>query len=158
VRARILCTNRRTHLSHGTHYTQEVIRQLAHHNAKVRRAALASLSALLQQEGAQFTRKYLSEVLAATITCLSDDDKMVRRSFITVWEELLQSCVSEEDLRPFLPVMMANIRSAASHLHIGCRNDALRFLKVLVAHCSQAICEDHMPAVLKLFDGLLSQV
>lgn len=125
---------------------------------KVRRSALQSLSVLLQREGEQFTRDHVSEVLAATVTCLSDDEKMIRASFIALFEEVLQVHLSEEDLRSFLPVLMANVRSAASHLHIGCRNDALQFLKVLVAHCALIISEDHMPAVLNLFDGLLSQV
>lgn len=138
--------------------TQEVIRQLGHHNVKVRRAALQSLSSLLLREGTQFTRDHVSEVIAATISCLSGDDKLVRASFITLFEEVLLAQLSDEELRPFLPVIMANIRSAASHLHIGCRNDALLFLKVLVAHCARIVSHNHMPAVLNLFDGLLSQV
>lgn len=137
---------------------QEIVKQLGHHNVKVRRAALQSLSSLLLREGAKFTREHASDVIAATITCLSDDEEMVRASFIALFEEALQAQLSAEEMRPFLPVLMANIRSAASHLHIGCRNDALLFLKALVAHCARIVSQDHMPAVLSLFDGLLSQV
>lgn len=113
---------------------------------------------MLQREGAEFASARLSQVLAATISCLSDDDKSVRACFVALFEEVLVTLVSEDDIRPFLAMLMANVRSAASHLHLGCRQDAIVFLKALVAHCASTVSEQHMPAVLSMFNGLLSQV
>lgn len=133
------------------------MRKLSHHNAKVRKAALQSLTLVLQQT-LNDAASHLAMVFESCIPCLHDDDREVRFAFLLFWQNCIQKNVAQEMMCPFAPLMIANIRSACSHLNISLRLDALKFLRILIAHCPQAIVKGHASSLLHLFVDILSQV
>lgn len=136
---------------------QEALRKLSHHNSKVRKVALQSLTSVVQHrlnDGAN----HLATVFESCIPCLHDDDREVRAAFLLFWQNCIQKNISQEMMYPFAPLVIANIRSSCSHLNIALRLDALKFLQILIAHCPQAIVKGHASSLLHLFVDILSQV
>lgn len=141
----------------GCEFVQEALRKLAHHNSKVRKYALHSLSNMVQHSLGTIVVN-LAHVLEASIACLLDADQEVRAEFIAFWQGCVQTSISHEAICPFLPLVMANIRSASSHLNLSLRLDAMKFLRILVAHCPQAVVQRHTISLIQLFVDALSQV
>eukprot|EP00892_Ulva_mutabilis_P007581 jgi/Ulvmu1/5195/UM021_0212.1 len=134
----------------------EALRNLGHHNCKVRKAALQSLASVLQRSLDSVT-SHLGEIFESSIACLLDADHEVRAAFLSFWRDCVQQRVAKDVISPFLPLVMAHIRSASSHLNLALRLDALTLLRILIAHSPQAVVQGHTASLMQLFVDALSQ-
>jgi hypothetical protein len=75
-----------------------------------------------------------------------------------VLQQTILPAISEKEMAPFLPLMMAHVRCAGTHLMADVRLDGLRFLEALVHGCPKIVATQYKGAVLQLFAAALSQV
>lgn len=136
---------------------QEALRKLSHHNAKVRKAALQNLPALIKHTLHRCSTS-LAALFEGSVPCLHDDDREVRAAFLSFWHDCVRQTVPQDMMFPFIPLIMAHVRSACSHLNTSLRLDALKFLRVLISHCPSAVMQRHASSLLQLFADILSRV
>jgi pre-rRNA-processing protein IPI1 len=88
---------------------------------------------------------------------ISDVDKTVRSELhgtLTVVLPLLPSAM----LGPFVPLLMAQISSALTHMLLEIRTDALQYLDLFTRHSPAVIVAGHLEVILHHFCDVLSQV
>ena len=136
---------------------QELLGQAGHYSERTRRSALLGLSSLLERyPGVLFAS--LSTILPAIALRVADGDAATRAAARDLWTQRVSGSVSEAQLAPFLPLLMAHVCSAATHIQTDVRLDSFRFLSALVADCPRAVAAGHGGSVLQLFAASLSQV
>ena len=135
---------------------QELLSQAKHYSEKVRRSSLPSLSSLFTKHPAELTA-HLAEVLPALAGRITDADSATRAAFRALWSDTIAPLVTEQQLAPFTPLILAHVSSAATHLQVDMRLDALRLVEMLAVHSPRLIAAGHLAAVLHLFCSTLSQ-
>jgi Rix1 complex component involved in 60S ribosome maturation len=128
-----------------------------HYSEKTRRATLQNLCAFLLRHPS-LVQRHFAKIVAAISPCATDSDAPVREASMRLWDEALFATVSDAQLSPFVPTIMAQIFSAATSLDVGVCMHALQLLDSLVAKCPAAVMLHHGPAALQLFANLLSAV
>ena len=139
--------------SHAT--TQELLASCPHHNDKARRRALQGLLSLFTRYPSELTAN-LSDVLATLAARVADPDAAARSALLALWDEGVAPHVSEPQLAPFVPLLMAHTTAAATDLAVDVRLDALRFLERLMAACPRVAAARYAGVLLRLFAGAVA--
>jgi Rix1 complex component involved in 60S ribosome maturation len=128
-----------------------------HYSEKTRRATLQNLSAFLVRNPA-LTQRHFARIVSAVSPCITDLDGATREASLRLWDDALLALVSDAQLQPFLPTIVAQVFSAATNLDVEVCMHALRLLDSLFEKCPQAVVAHHGPQTLLLFANLLSAV
>jgi hypothetical protein len=135
---------------------QDLLGQLSHYSEKVRRSSLQGLVSLFTSYPRELA-SHLAEVMCAIVGRITDADKGVRAALRTLWVDSIQEHTSEAQLAPFLPLLMAHVCSAATHLRVDVRLDAFLFVELVSQHCPHLVSSSHAALVLQLFEHMLAQ-
>ena len=135
--------------------TQELLASCPHHNDKARRRALQGLLSLFTRHPGELTAN-LSDVLATLAARVADPDAAARSALLALWDEGVAPHVSEPQLAPFVPLLMAHTTAAATDLAVDVRLDALRFLERLMAACPRVVAARYAGVLLRLFAGAVA--
>jgi hypothetical protein len=136
---------------------QDIISRCGHYSEKTRHAALVGLRSFFQQHPKSLASS-LSSVLPAIATLVADEDEACRAAVHEIWQQLITPSVPQNDLAPFMSLIMAHVRCACVQISADVRLDGFRFLEALVQCCPGVVAAAHQAAVLQLFAAALSQV
>ncbi|KAJ1673396.1 rRNA processing protein, partial [Spiromyces aspiralis] len=109
----------------------ELLVQLKHYSATVRKDAVAGIRDLLNLHP-HLLHLQLGSIVNASIRLVTDNDPSVRKDFLRFYEYILER-VAETDLTPFVSMIVAFTCAGLTHILDDIRGDALRFLDQLVA-------------------------
>ncbi|KMZ70733.1 hypothetical protein ZOSMA_195G00290 [Zostera marina] len=109
---------------------KELLQQTSHHNAKTRKSALLGISDLLKKNPSELKthRKVIMEKLCQLI---SDGDKSIRQILFNLLKKSIFP-VSKEDAS-IIPLTMAYVFNAMTHLVLDIRLSAFNFFDLIVA-------------------------
>ncbi|GBF93242.1 hypothetical protein Rsub_05974 [Raphidocelis subcapitata] len=110
--------------------TTELLIQTAHHSERVRKDALQGLQQLLSDHPAE-ARRHAAALLERAAARLSDGDGGVRDALLAMLRGAALPALGPAVLAPFLPMLMAHLEAAMTHLEGAVRLDALRALEAL---------------------------
>jgi hypothetical protein len=133
---------------------EDLLTQLKHYNATVRKDAVLGLRDLLA-EYPQLIALNLSAIAQAVVPLILDDERNVRRSLVT-WLTSLLPQMNKNSLAPFMPLFMVYITSAMTHLEGPVRHDSLFVLNTLIQYFPDLVAE-HYNELLPDYIALLSQ-
>ena len=108
----------------------------------MRKRAVTGLSDLIQRYPNELS-EHTSRVLNAVALLIADNDKAVRAALHEMCSHVILPLLGPEALAPFLPLLMAHISGALTHLVLDVRNDALQLLELLVAHSPALVVAGH---------------
>jgi len=136
---------------------QELLSQCGHYSDKVRRRAVAGLADLLARHPQELPQ-HASRVVHAAALLLGDPEAAVRAALLDLAANTILPGLSAAALAPFLPLLMAHVSGALTHIVLAVRTDALRFLELLTQRAPALVVAGHCDAVLRHFCDALSQV
>ncbi len=96
-------------------------------------------------------------ILEALAQRFADGDKGVRAALRALLRSTVLPGLGEGQLAPFLPVVMAHLASAMTHLAPDVRLDALGVLEALVEASPSLLAAGHLPTCLEHFSSQLSR-
>jgi pre-rRNA-processing protein IPI1 len=136
---------------------QELVGQLSHHNTHTRRDALAGLQQLLTTHPAE-ARRYAALLLEALATRVADGEQPVRTALLSLLRTAALPALGPAALAPFVPLFMAHLSAALTHLSADVRLDALAVLEALTEAAPQLMASDEqLCCSLGHYTGLLSR-
>eukprot|EP00775_Hariotina_reticulata_P010124 gene10124-10282_t len=136
---------------------KELVAQLSHHNANTRKDALTGLQQLLLSHPLE-ARRHTALLLEALATRVSDGEQQVRTALVPLLRTAALPAVGPTALQPFLPMFLAHLSAALTHLSADVRLDALAVLEALTEAAPALLAADaNLLAVLKHYTGLLSR-
>jgi pre-rRNA-processing protein IPI1 len=139
------------------HCLQELVGQLSHHNTHTRRDALAGLQQLLTAHPAQ-ARRHAALLLEALATRVADGEQPVRTALLSLLRTAALPALGPAALAPFVPLFMAHLSAALTHLSADVRLDALAVLEALTEAAPQLMAGDEqLCCSLGHYSGLLSR-
>ncbi|EFJ52309.1 hypothetical protein VOLCADRAFT_86599 [Volvox carteri f. nagariensis] len=133
----------------------ELLNQTSHHNDKSRRHSLVGLADLFGRHPEQL-RLHASQVMGTLAERIVDGDSSVRSALRELLHGSVLPLLGQDALRPFMPVVMAHICGAMTHLSLDIRNDALLFLDVMMDHVPQLVVKGFLPPCLAHFCDIFS--
>lgn len=113
-----------------TQRAQELLSQTSHHSEKVRKDALTGLQQLLTSHPSE-ARRHAAPLLEKLAARLSDGDASVRAALLQLLRAAVLPALGATTLGPFLPMLMAHLEAAMTHLEASVRLDALGALEAL---------------------------
>ncbi|GFR40155.1 hypothetical protein Agub_g711, partial [Astrephomene gubernaculifera] len=134
---------------------KELLNQTSHHNDKARKHSLVGLADLFGRHPEQL-RLHAAQVLATLAERVVDGDSAVRAALRSLLHESVLPLLGPDALRPFMPVVMAHVCGAMTHLSLDVRNDALLFLDVMMDHAPRLVVDGFLPPCLAHFCDLFS--
>lgn len=138
-------------------HVQELVNQLSHHNTHTRRDALSGLEQLITAHPTEATR-HAALLLEALATRISDGEQPVRTALLSLFRTAALPAVGPVVLSPFLPMLMAHLSAALTHLSADVRLDALAVLETITEAAPQLMSADQqLQAALAHYTGLLSR-
>jgi pre-rRNA-processing protein IPI1 len=136
---------------------QELVGQLSHHNTHTRRDALAGLQQLLIAHPAE-ARRHAALLLEALATRVADGEQPVRTALLSLLRAAALPALGPAALAPFVPLFMAHLSAALTHLSADVRLDALAVLEALTEAAPQLMASDEqLCCSLGHYSGLLSR-
>ncbi|CAG8653340.1 3912_t:CDS:2, partial [Paraglomus occultum] len=106
----------------------DLVTQLRHYSANVRKDALLGLKDLFNRYP-QILPASLSLVINTIVRLLVDEDATLRRILLSFMNEFIP-ILSENDFRPYLPLLIIYTCSAMTHIHEDIRTDAIKFMDI----------------------------
>jgi pre-rRNA-processing protein IPI1 len=103
-------------------------------------------------------RKHTGAIIEKLAERISDAEAPVRSATRALLRDKVLPGLDATALAPFLPLLMAHICSAMTHLATSIRLDALGFLEALMEHVPQQVVAHHLVPSLEHYCDLLSQV
>ncbi|GIL45606.1 hypothetical protein Vafri_2810, partial [Volvox africanus] len=134
---------------------KELLNQTSHHNDKSRKHSLVGLADLFGRHPEQL-RLHASQVLGTLAERIVDGDSSVRSALRDLLNNSVLPILGSDVLRPFMPVVMAHVCGAMTHLSLDVRNDALLFLDVMMDHVPQLVLDGFLAPCLAHFCDLFS--
>lgn len=107
---------------------EDLIGQLRHPTANVRRDAINGLLELLKDEKS-LNVLIPSKVIGNVVRLLSDDQISVRNALLQFWTEYTSKCTAKR-LVPYTSIIVLHITSSMSHIFPDIRIDAVKFLNI----------------------------
>lgn len=144
------------HLTQQGTGVQDLLAQTSHYSEKVRKHALVALGDVTQRRPAE-VKAHAAAVIEALAARISDADAAVRSELHTLLQAVLPLLPSTM-LGPFVPLLMAQISSAMTHMLLEIRTDALQYLDLFTQHSPAVIIAGHLDIILHHFCDVLSQV
>jgi pre-rRNA-processing protein IPI1 len=145
------------HLTPLWWHSQELVGQLSHHNTHTRRDALAGLQQLLTVHPAE-ARRHAALLLEALATRVADGEQPVRTALRFLLRTAALPALGPAALAPFVPLFMAHLSAALTHLSADVRLDALAVLEALTEAAPQLMASDEqLCCSLGHYSGLLSR-
>jgi pre-rRNA-processing protein IPI1 len=111
---------------------QDLLAQSSHHSEKVRKDALSGLQQLLTAHPTE-ARRHAAALLEKLAARLSDGDQGVRDALLLLLRLSVFPALGAATLAPFIPMLMAHLEAAMTHLEAPVRLDALGVLEALAA-------------------------
>ncbi|XP_044151032.1 testis-expressed protein 10 [Bufo gargarizans] len=108
----------------------DVLSQMHHYNAGVKRDALVGLREILSTHPSVIDT-HISVIMSEVAAVFTDKDPMVRSAAVTVLEHLAPM-VCQERIAPFFPLVSAHLSTAMTHIMIGIQEDSLKILDILL--------------------------
>ncbi|GLI64097.1 hypothetical protein VaNZ11_007270 [Volvox africanus] len=134
---------------------KELLNQTSHYNDKSRKHSLVGLADLFGRHPEQL-RLHASQVLGTLAERIVDGDSSVRSTLRDLLNNSVLPVLGSDVLRPFMPVLMAHVCGAMTHLSLDVRNDALLFLDVMMDHVPQLVLDGFLAPCLAHFCDLFS--
>ncbi|CAD7697967.1 unnamed protein product [Ostreobium quekettii] len=134
---------------------KELLSQLSHYSAKVRRDAMEGMGQLFEANPGELNKHAAAVVEGIGERC-TDNDGRVRTTLLRLMSKWVLPLLGVHAFRPFLPLLMAHICSAMTHLEAGVRNDSLRFLDLVVKHQGASAMTEFLTPCLEYFTDLLT--
>eukprot|EP00873_Tetraselmis_striata_P000045 jgi/Tetstr1/420309/TSEL_011430.t1 len=134
---------------------KELLAQTAHYSEKVRREALAGLSELLAAHPRE-ARKAPHDVLEKLSARMTDSDSAVRKALPVLFRNVVLPALEGCDASAHLPMVMAHLCSAMTHITDAVRIDALAMLDVLMGWAPGEIVDGHLAPCLSVYAHMLS--
>ncbi|PNH00248.1 Testis-expressed sequence 10 protein, partial [Tetrabaena socialis] len=134
---------------------KELLNQTSHHNDKSRKHSLVGLGDLFGRHPEQL-RLNAAQVLGTLSERVVDGDSGVRSATRALLHDRVLPLLGPDTLRPFMPVVMAHVCGAMTHLSLDVRNDALLFLDVMMDHAPRLIVDGFLAPCLAHFCDLFS--
>ena len=135
---------------------QELLSQCGHYNDKVRRDAIAGLAELAQAHPAE-ARRHATQLMGAAAECIGDSDSRVRTALRDALSSAIFPALGAPALGPFVPLLMAHVGAALTHLADAIRADALAFLELLTQWRPDLVASMGLAQGLQHYAALLSR-
>ena len=135
-------------------FPQDLLGQVGHYKASVRKEALIGICELLQSHPDLFAPNF-SKILLLVLPTLTDDETQVRHAFCTLLKHLL-ACTTPENVRPFVPVIVAHLICGLTHISEEIQFDSLKIFDLLLARFSTLLLP-HAHKLLPLLVRLISR-
>ena len=136
---------------------QELLGACGHHNIKARRKALEGLASLCTRHPTTLHAS-LSDILTVAAARSSDSDSAVRTALRGLWTDVFVVQLSQAQLSPFAPMLIAHACAAATNLDVAIRLDAFALLQLIVAACPRLAAARYGTQLLRLFGSSLAPV
>eukprot|EP00198_Chlamydomonas_reinhardtii_P001186 XP_001690521.1 predicted protein [Chlamydomonas reinhardtii] len=134
---------------------KELLNQTSHHNDKSRKHSLVGLADLFGRHP-EHVRLHAAQVLATLAERIVDGDPGVRSELRRLLNEAVLPVLGADTLRPFMPMFMAHVCGAMTHLSLDVRQDALLFLDILMDHVPRLVVDGYLAPCLAHFCDLFS--
>ncbi|KAK9808862.1 hypothetical protein WJX72_005380 [[Myrmecia] bisecta] len=134
---------------------KELLGQVGHYSEKVRKEALLGLVDLLKKHPKELKR-HTGPVLEKLAERITDVDKAVREALRGLLAGAVLPLLAGGAIVPFLPLLVAHVSSAMTHLANDVRADALGFLEVLMMAAPQQLSSTFLTPALQHYADLLS--
>ncbi|KAL4853850.1 Testis-expressed protein 10 [Chlorella vulgaris] len=135
---------------------KDLLGQCGHYSERVRRDAMQGLVELLNGHPEEL-RRHTTLVVEAAAARISDSDAAVRAAARELLEGTLLPALGGHALAPFLPLFMAHVCAAMTHLADQIRADALGFLELLMGARPDLVAAGFLAPVLHHFSDQLSR-
>ncbi|KAL4439859.1 hypothetical protein ABPG75_002860 [Micractinium tetrahymenae] len=135
---------------------KEVLGQCGHYSERVRKDALQGLAELVATHPDEL-RRHTTLVMETAAERITDGDKAVRAALRELLSGTLLPALGPAALAPFVPLMMAHVCAAMTHLAEPIRADALGFLELLMGARPDLVAAGFLAPVLQHFSDLLSK-
>ncbi|KAJ3363049.1 Testis-expressed sequence 10 protein [Allomyces javanicus] len=132
---------------------KELLSHLRHHNAVVRKEALAGISELMDAHDT-LLYQHLGTIMEALVPTMNDESPSVRTALLTHMKRVLSSLDSQH-IHPFVALFMMYLTSAMTHIFEDIRVDALRFLDLWIEQCPHLLLP-HTSQILANYVGMLA--
>ncbi|XP_024545839.1 testis-expressed protein 10 homolog isoform X1 [Selaginella moellendorffii] len=116
---------------------KELLNQIAHYNARVRKDALMGIKDLFSRHPKELECNAITTIQKLT-SRFTDGDKAVRHALLLVLRETFSS-VSKSVMKPIVSIVMAHLGTAMTHMANDIRLDAFAFLDLLLQHYSSLL-------------------
>ncbi|KAJ3373351.1 Testis-expressed sequence 10 protein [Allomyces arbusculus] len=132
---------------------KELLSHLRHHNAVVRKEALAGISELMDAHDT-LLYQHLGTIMEALVPTMNDESPSVRTALLTHMKRVLSSLDSQH-IHPFVALFMMYLTSAMTHIFEDIRVDALKFLDLWIEQCPHLLLP-HTSQILANYVGMLA--
>ena len=119
---------------------QDLLGQVGHYKASVKKEALTGICELLQSHPDLFAPNF-SKILLQVSPTLTDNVPQVRHAFCTLLKHLL-TCTTLDNIRPFVPVVVAHLICGLTHINEEIQFDSLKVFDLLLAHFPTLLLPD----------------
>lgn len=131
-----------------------MLNQLSHYNTSTRRNALSGIEEFFTEHPALLLPN-LGKVVESTLIAFTDQEPVVRRALHSLLKHVLAS-VSSDQLRPFIPLYVAHVSCAFTHIADEIQMDAVKAFQLLLEHHPRLLVV-HAPKLLSHLIQLLSR-
>lgn len=108
---------------------KDLLSSCSHYNTQAREEALVGLKDLIEKHPGVL-KENLNDIFQRVLGKITDIESTVRRAFLSlIWSSFRG--LTEEEIAPFFPNVVAYLCSAMTHLNEGVRLDSMKFLD----HC-----------------------
>ena len=119
---------------------QDLLGQVGHYKASVKKEALTGICELLQSHPDLFAPNF-SKILLQVSPALTDNVPQVRHAFCALLKHLL-SGTTLDNMRPFVPVVVAHLICGLTHINEEIQFDSLKIFELLLAHFPTLLLPD----------------
>ncbi|CAM6100933.1 unnamed protein product [Calypogeia fissa] len=135
---------------------KELLVQVTHYSERMRRDALMGLKDLFGKHPKELVMHavVVIEKLSPRIT---DTEKSVRQALVLLLQSSILPTLPEAMMKPLVPVIMAHVCSAMTHLVLDIRIAACTFLDLLVHHCSTLVVPFFSDQIVQHYISLLGK-
>ena len=131
-----------------------MLNQLSHYNTSTRRNALSGIEEFFTEHPALLLPN-LGKVVESTLIAFTDQEPVVRRALHSLLKHVLAS-VSSDQLQPFIPLYVAHVSCAFTHIADEIQMDAVKAFQLLLEHHPRLLVV-HAPKLLSHLVQLLSR-
>ncbi|KAI0504412.1 hypothetical protein KFK09_015364 [Dendrobium nobile] len=110
---------------------RELLQQTSHHNAKIRRAALAGIRDLVSKHPSEFKLHKLA-LIEKLRERICDNDKVVRETLYQILKTVIFPSLKEDVPGPIISLLMAYVFNAMTHIAVDIRLMAFKFFELIV--------------------------
>lgn len=145
-------------LTHRNLSLVDLIAQCGHYSEKVRLEALRGLTELLLKHPMEIEKRgAAASLINAAAERLSDAHPPCRAAVRDLFQRALLPAMGRGAIQPFLPILMAHIRAAMTHLSEDVRSDAVGVLGAVMMFRPDLVARGYLKDVLQHFSDALGR-